>query len=121
VAGNVAYGFDTIHVSLGDTALVDAPGAANLIKPLGLCFPLMLLLAAVPLRRATPWQGVLLSIAALAFPVAHIGNIAWLAVADDVALAAALGTLVQTSLVRGAVDRSRTAPVGAHAAAGHHG
>src|SRR4051794_17944767 len=47
VAGNVAYGFNTIHVSLGDTDLVDATGAANLIKPLGLCFPLMLLLTAV--------------------------------------------------------------------------
>jgi hypothetical protein len=27
------------HVSLGDTPLVDEPGAANLIKPLGLFFP----------------------------------------------------------------------------------
>ncbi len=26
MAGNVAYGFDTIHMSLGDTELVDQPG-----------------------------------------------------------------------------------------------
>src|SRR3954454_15167911 len=40
MAGNVAYGFDTIHMSLGDVKLVDRDGAANLIKPLGLFFPL---------------------------------------------------------------------------------
>ncbi len=44
--GNLAYGFDTIHLSLGDTALVDQPGAANLIKPLGLFFPLSFALVA---------------------------------------------------------------------------
>src|SRR4051812_2602290 len=58
VAGNVAYGFNTIHVSLGDTDLVDASGAAVLIKPLGLCFPLMLLLCAAVLRRALPGWAV---------------------------------------------------------------
>ncbi|UUZ58247.1 hypothetical protein [Nocardioides sp. B-3] len=46
MAGNVAYGFDTIHMSLGDTQLVDQPGAANLIKPIGLFFPLSLALVA---------------------------------------------------------------------------
>src|SRR3954453_20169188 len=45
-AGDVAYGFNTIHVSCGDPDLVAAPGAAVLIKPLGLCFPLTLLLGA---------------------------------------------------------------------------
>ena len=38
MAGNVAYGFDAIHTSLGDTPLVDQSGAAILIKPLGLFF-----------------------------------------------------------------------------------
>lgn len=53
-AGNVAYGFNSIHVSLGDTDLVDAAGAAVLIKPLGLFFPLTLLLGAAVLRGLAP-------------------------------------------------------------------
>lgn len=94
VAGSVAYGFDTIHVSLGDTALVDAPGAANLIKPLGLCFPLMLLLCAVVVRRlAAPWVVASIAVAALAWPVAHIANIKWLAVVVNVLLVAGFAAL----------------------------
>jgi hypothetical protein len=89
VAGSVAYGFNTIHVSLGDTDLVDATGAAVLIKPLGLCFPLMLLLCAVALRRrATLWATASIAVAALAWPVAHIANVKWLAVAVNIALVA---------------------------------
>lgn len=87
VAGNVAYGFNTIHVSLGDTDLVDASGAATLIKPLGLFFPLMLLLAALIVRR-TRGNGTaaLLGLASLAWPVAHIADVGWLAVLVNVAL-----------------------------------
>ncbi|WP_432824441.1 hypothetical protein [Dactylosporangium sp. CA-092794] len=89
-AGDVAYGFNTIHVSLGDTDLVDATGAAVLIKPLGLCFPLTLLLGAVVLRRIAPaWTVALLAVGALAWPVAHIANIGWLAVVVNAALVAA--------------------------------
>jgi hypothetical protein len=88
-AGDVAYGFNTIHVSLGDTDLVDAAGAAVLIKPLGLCFPLTLLLGAAVLRRIAPtWAVVLLAVSAIAWPVAHIANIGWLAVAVNAALVA---------------------------------
>ena len=47
LAGNVAYGFEAIHMSLGDTQLVHQPGAANLIKPLGLFFPLSFALVAL--------------------------------------------------------------------------
>jgi hypothetical protein len=95
LGGDVAYGFDTIHTSLGDVALVDQPGAANLIKPLGLFFPLSLLLVAVALGRlGHRWQAVLGGVAAVAWPVAHIGNIAALAVAVNVALVVALGSLV---------------------------
>jgi hypothetical protein len=94
VAGNVAYGFNTIHVSLGDTDLVDATGAATLIKPLGLCFPLMLLLAAAALRRtAARWSVALLAVAAVAWPVAHIGNIGWLAVVVNGCLVVAFATV----------------------------
>ena len=89
VAGSVAYGFNTIHVSLGDTDLVDATGAAVLIKPLGLCFPLMLLLCAAALRRLAPaWAAATIAVAAVAWPIAHIANIKWLAVVVNIALVA---------------------------------
>jgi hypothetical protein len=95
MAGNVAYGFDTIHSSLGDTALVDQSGAANLIKPLGLFFPLSLALVALALERLRHrWQGALVLVAAVGWPIAHIGNVAPLAVAVNVALVLALGSLV---------------------------
>jgi hypothetical protein len=95
-AGNTAYGFDTIHMSLGDVALVDQPGAANLIKPLGLFFPLALAVLAWALHRlGHHWQSALMAVAALAWPVAHIGNIAPLAVGVNVALVLALGSLLR--------------------------
>jgi hypothetical protein len=94
LAGNVAYGFDTIHTSLGDTALVDQTGAANLIKPYGLFFPLSLALMAWGLTRlGHRWQAGLVLVAAVAWPVAHIGNIAWLAVAVNIALVVGFGSL----------------------------
>jgi hypothetical protein len=90
----VAYGFDTIHMSLGDTALVDQSGAANLIKPLGLFFPLSLALVAAALRRlGHSWQGGLVLVASIAWPIAHIGNIAVLAVAVNAALVIAFGSV----------------------------
>jgi hypothetical protein len=93
-AGNVAYGFNAIHVSMGDTDLVDATGAAVLIKPLGLFFPLTLLLGAAVLRgRAPAWSVTLLAVSSLAWPVAHIANIGWLAVAVNVALVIAFGAV----------------------------
>lgn len=111
-AGNVAYGFNTIHVSLGDTDLVDASGAAVLIKPLGLFFPLMLLLAAAVVRHVRgPGTAALLALAALAWPVAHIANIGWMAVLVNLALVVALGscavspTLTAEGLVRRPVAR----------------
>jgi hypothetical protein len=94
MAGNVAYGFDTIHMSLGDTALVHQPGAANLIKPLGLFFPLSFVLIAIGVfLLGHRWQGIVLLVAALGWPVAHIGNIAPLAVAVNVLLVVAFGSL----------------------------
>lgn len=94
MAGNVAYGFDTIHTSLGDVALVDRGGAANLIKPLGLFVPLSLLLVALALRRlGHGWQSATVLAAGLAWPVGHIGNIAAVAVLTNVALLLALGSL----------------------------
>lgn len=95
MAGNVAYGFEAIHVSLGDTALVDQSGAATIIKPLGLFFPLSLALIAVALWLLRHrWQGVVVLVAALAWPVGHIVNIAPIAVVTNVALVVAFGSLV---------------------------
>jgi hypothetical protein len=101
MAGNVAYGFDTIHTSLGDAKLVDQPGAANLIKPLGLFFPLSLALLAWGIARlGHRWQAVVVLVAAIVWPVAHIGNVATVAVAVDVALVLAFGSLAWTPASR---------------------
>lgn len=98
-AGNVAYGFNTIEVSLGAVDLVDTSGPGALIKPLGLFFPLALLVGAAVLgrsgHRAT---AALVAVAGVAWPVAHIGNVAWLAVAVNAVLVLALVPL--------ALDRS---------------
>ena len=95
LVGNAAYGFEAIHMSLGDTQLVDQPGAANLIKPLGLFFPLSIALIAVALiRLGHRWQGLLVLVAAVAWPVGHIGNLSLVAVPANVALVIAFGSLV---------------------------
>lgn len=108
-AGNVAYGFNTIHVSLGDTDLVDATGAAVLIKPLGLCFPLTLLLGAAVLRRIAPaWTVALLAVSALVWPVAHIANIGWLAAAVNATLVAVFSAVAV--VLHGPPTRSRPQP-----------
>lgn len=119
-AGNVAYGFDTIHVSLGDTALVDRAGAANLVKPMGLFFPLGLLLAAVVVRRvAGTAAGVAVAVAAVAWPVAHIANIGWLAVVVNLVLVAAFARCAtERSVVSPAAPRYAAPARGTHAPGG---
>ena len=95
LVGNAAYGFEAIHMSLGDTQLVDQPGAANLIKPLGLFFPLGFALMALALiRLGSRWQGLLVLAGALVWPVGHIANIAPLAVAVNVALVLGFASLL---------------------------
>ena len=94
-AGAVAYGFDAIHMSLGDTQLVDQPGAANLIKPLGLFFPLaMVLMGVALLRLGCRWPGGLVIVAGVVWPVVHIGNVAPLVVAVNVLLVVGFGSLL---------------------------
>jgi hypothetical protein len=94
MAGNVAYGFEAIHMSLGDVQLVDQPGAAGVIKPLGLIFPLSIGLVAVALARlGHRWQAAVVLLAVVLWPVAHIGNVAGLAVVVDVGLVVAFGSL----------------------------
>ncbi len=95
MAGDVAYGFETIHLSLGDTQLVDQPGAANLIKPIGLFFPLSFALVACALARlGHRWQAALVLVAILVWPIAHIGDIGVAAVPANIALVVAFGSLV---------------------------
>ncbi|CAN5505739.1 hypothetical protein BH10ACT1_BH10ACT1_11620 [soil metagenome] len=99
---NAAYGFEAIHQSFGDTPLVDRSGAAILIKPLGLLFPLSLALVALALRhlgQLRPASAVLL--AAVLWPIAHIANIAPLAVGVNVLLVVALGTRTGRNPVAG--------------------
>jgi hypothetical protein len=94
LAGNVAYGFEAIHMSLGDTQLVHQPGAANLIKPLGLFFPLSFALVALALAKlGHRWQATLVLVAMIAWPIAHIGNISAVAVPVNIALVVAFGSL----------------------------
>lgn len=111
--GNAAYGFDTLHVALGQPALVDGAGAANLIKPYGLVFPLTLVLAAVALvltGRMSRAVGAATAVAGVVWPVAHIANIGWLAVVVNVVLVAAFAALWRTVRSR---DEERTAAVAA--------
>lgn len=118
MAGNVAYGFDSIHMSLGDTALVHRSGAANLIKPLGLFFPVSFALLALALvKLGYRWQGAVVLIAMVGWPIAHIGNIAALAVPVNVALVVALGSLAWSRAESGEGAVRDGAP-GAHAARG---
>ena len=96
--GNAAYGFDTIHRSLGDVALVDQSGAAVLIKPLGLIFPLSLALVAYGLRELRYRVPALLAlVAAVGWPVAHIANLGPLAVGLNVLLVVAFGSVAWTA------------------------
>jgi hypothetical protein len=91
--GSAAYGFEAIHQSLGDMALVDRSGAAVVIKPLGLLFPLALVLVALAMQRlGHRWPATAVLLAAVLWPVAHIANIAPLAVVVNVVLVVALGT-----------------------------
>ncbi|HVY11327.1 MAG TPA: hypothetical protein VHB18_14380 [Mycobacteriales bacterium] len=95
LAGNVAYGFEAIHMSYGDLQLVHRSGAATVIKPIGLFFPLSIALIAIALiRLGRRWQGIVVLIASVGWPVAHIGDYAAVAVAVNVALVVGLGTLL---------------------------
>lgn len=101
MAGNVAYGFEAIHMSLGDVQLVDQPGAAGVIKPLGLFFPLSIALVALALARlGHRWQAAVVLLAVVCWPVAHIGNLAGMAVLVDVGLVVAFGSLVWSGVGR---------------------
>lgn len=100
LVGNAAYGFEAIHMSLGDTQLVDRTGAATLIKPLGLFFPLSFALVSLAMvRLGHRWQGALVLVAMIAWPVAHIANLSAVAVPVNVALVVALGSLIWTRAV----------------------
>lgn len=105
-AGNVAYGFNSIQVSLGATDLVDTSGAGAIIKPLGLFLPISLVLVCVVLARARcVLPAVLVGVAGVAWPVAHIGNVAWLAVTVNVLLVVGLVPLARSTAPTGKATR----------------
>jgi hypothetical protein len=95
-AGNVAYGFNTIHVSLGAIDLVDTSGPGAIIKPLGLFFPLSLLVWAVIIARTgRRLSALLVAVASALWPIAHIANIAPLAIAVNALLICGLVPLAR--------------------------
>jgi hypothetical protein len=103
--GVIGYGFNTIGVSLGGVDLIDASGPATILKPLGLCWPLALVLFGVALLRAgrVPTAcGAGIVLAGLVFPVSRIANIGWLAIAVDLLLLVCLAAV--TTVPR---DRTR--------------
>ena len=107
VAGNTGVGIDTMQVGLGGIDLFDADGPANLFKTMGFFFPLTLLLGAFAVRGLVPlWNAALLALGAVLFPVAHVGNISWLAILDALVLVVALGSVFA---VRHRLDTEQTA------------
>lgn len=86
---------DTLpDMSFGDTQLVHRDGAANLLKPLGLFFPVSMAIIAFALANlGHRWPAALVLAASIAWPIAHIGDIAALAVAVNVALVVGFGSL----------------------------
>jgi len=93
--GNAAYGFEAIHQSFGDMALVDRGGAAAVIKPLGLLFPLSLMLVSWGLQRlGHRLPAALVLVGAIGWPIAHIANLGAVAVAVNLLLVVAFGMVV---------------------------
>ena len=92
IVGNAGVGQDALSVGLGGIDLFEEEGPANVFKTMGFFFPLTLLLGAVAIRGRVPaWTWLTLALAAVVFPVAHVQNIGWLALADAVAVVLALG------------------------------
>jgi hypothetical protein len=96
VIGNAGVAENSLHIALGGNDLFEADGPANVFKTMGFFFPLTFVVAAVALRRrAAAWWPPLLVVGALLFPVAHVGNISWLAIIDGLVMLAALGSCRQ--------------------------
>ena len=80
---------------MGPAAGRHDPRVAGRLRDGRLFFPLSFALVAVALiRLGRRWQGVLVLVAMIAWPVAHIGDIAVLAVVVNVVLVVAFGGLV---------------------------
>ena len=96
--GNAAYGFEAIHQSFGDVALVDCSGAAVVIKPLGLLFPLSMLLVSWALQRLHHrLPAGLVLVGAIGWPIAHIANIGAVAVLVNLLFVVAFGLIAWES------------------------
>lgn len=94
VVGNAGVGQDALQVGLGGKDLFQEDGPANLFKTMGFFFPLTFLLAATGIRDRVPtWVAGLLAVGAVIFPVAHVGNVTWLALVDGVVMVVALGSV----------------------------
>jgi hypothetical protein len=94
--GVIGYGFNTLGVSLGGVDLIDATGPATILKPLGLCWPLALILFGVALLRAGRVPAALAAgivLAGVLFPISRIANIGWLAIVVDFVLLGCLAAM----------------------------
>jgi len=91
--GNAGVAVNTLHISLGAQDLWHSNAATNVFfKMYTFFFQLTFMIAAFAVRAIVPtWSVVLLLVGAVWFPVAHVTNTPWLAVADSVDMVAALG------------------------------
>jgi hypothetical protein len=94
VLGAIAYGFVILRVASWLPATSKLAAAILVTGLIGLFFPLSFALVSVALVKfGHRWQAALVLVAMIAWPVAHIGDVAALAVLVNVALVLALGSL----------------------------
>lgn len=92
VVGLAANALNSLHVGLGAADLYPTGNPLTIVfKAEGFFFPLTWLLAAITLKQVPVWNRILLGVGAVAFPVAHVANIGWLAILDAVIMVLALG------------------------------
>ena len=93
IVGLSANALNSLHVGLGAADLYPTGDPLTILfKAEGFFFPLTWIIAAIALGKQVPvWNRVLLAVGGLAFPVAHVANIGWLAITDAVIMVLALG------------------------------
>jgi len=97
VAGGAAYGIDAIGLEVLGGSIVDSSAVAPFaLRIPGLAFPVAVFLLGLFLarhRRVPTVAGYGLAMAALLFPVAHIGDVIPLALVSDVIAVLAMGAI----------------------------
>ena len=95
--GGVAYGIDAIQLAVLDGTIHDSPATPVALRIPGMLFPLALAVLGVVLARTDGgrprWIGWALVAGAVLFPVGRIADLAPVALASDLVLAAVIVTL----------------------------